>query len=163
MFIVRHHPWLVTPILRTWLRAFVKYDVDGRGSCWLATTSKQVEKLPMVLEHLASAIAPDVVFEGVLLQCYRDGRAVTPCHTDASGAGFILSLGASRTFRIHRILPDGYGCGDYDLDVVSVQCVEGTVLLMDEAFHAGWHHQIVPDPDITEEKLSLVFRVRPGG
>ncbi len=162
MFSVRHCPDLVTPLLRTWLRAFVKYDDDGRGSCWLATTSKQVERLPLLLEHLASAIAPGVAFEGVLLQCYRDGQAVTPCHTDLTGFSFVLSLGAPRTFRIHRVR-DLPGCGNYDLDVVNVQCVEGTVLIMDKEFHVGWHHQIVPDPDVTEEKLSLVFRARPGG
>ncbi len=161
MFSVRHYPEIVTPLLWVWLRAFVKYDDDGRCSCWLATTGSK--PLPLLLGNVARVIAPDRVFEGVLLQCYRDGQAVTPCHTDLTGFSFILSLGAPRTFRIHRTLPGGYGCGDYDLDVVSVQCVDGTVLIMDEAFHAGWHHQIVPDPDITEEKLSLVFRVRPGG
>ncbi len=155
MFSIRHYPGLVTPLLRVWLRAFVKYDDDGRGSCWLATTGKCAETLPLLLGNLADAIMPDVVFEGVLLQCYRNGRAVTPCHTDAGGAGFILSIGAPRTFRIHRGM---FGCGADALDVVNIECIEGTVLLMDEEFHAGWHHQIVADPDITEEKLSLVFR-----
>ncbi len=124
MLVVRHYPWLVTPLLRVWLRAFVKYDDDGRCSCWLATVGAK-ETLPLLLEHLASAVMPDVAFEGVLLQCYRDGRAVTPCHADLAGSGFILSLGAARTFRLHRVR-DLPGCGNYDLDVVNVQCVEGT-------------------------------------
>lgn len=157
MLAVRHYPHLVTPALRSWVREFVKYDDDGRGSCWLATTGKEVQSLPVMLANVADAVMPVVQFESVLLQSYRDGRAITPCHADAAG-GFILSLGAPRTFRIHRVPFLPMGCGDRDLDAMTIECVEGTVLVMDAAFHAGWHHQIVADPKDVGEKLSLVFR-----
>ncbi len=153
MFAVRHRPELVTAALRAWLGGFVRYDDDGRGSCWLATCGRKA--LPVLLGKVAQAVMPGVVFPGVLLQSYRDGNAITPCHADASG-GFILSIGAARTFRIHRSRPGG--CDDPVADGITIECVEGTCLLMDAAFHAGWHHQIIADPDITGEKLSLVFR-----
>lgn len=159
MLAVRHYPELVTPALLSWLRGFVKYDDDGRGSCWLATAGGN-GGLPIILAAVAEAVMPGVRFTGVLLQSYRDGSAVTPCHTDdgGTGDGFILSLGSPRTFRVHRIA-DGCETGD----AVHIQCVEGTALLMDCAFHAGWHHQIIADPTVTGEKLSLVFRTDPGG
>ena len=165
MISVRHYPELVTPALRAWLRAFVTYDADGRGSCWLATIGKEAEALPAMLKGIADAVAPGRIWSGALLQCYRDGEAGTPCHTDASGTGFgfILSLGAPRTFRVHRVPSGASGCGDYDLDAALVQCIEGTVLVMDEDFQRGWHHQIVLDLGIVGEKLSLVFRTKPGG
>ena len=128
MFAVRHHPELVTPELRAYLRPFVRYDGDGRGCRTLAD-----DRLPPELADAARAVAPGVAFSGVVLQCYRDGAAVTPCHTDhgITGFSFILSLGAARTFRIHRVGPGASGCGDYYLDALTVECVEGTALLMD--------------------------------
>jgi alkylated DNA repair dioxygenase AlkB len=159
MLAVRHYPQLVTPGLRAWLQAFARYDADGRGSVWLATCSKQVKKLPLLLANVANTVAPGLPFSGALLQCYHDGNAVTPCHTDAGGTGFsfILSVGATRTFRIHR-----GSCVD-SLDAMTIECIEGTVIVMDESFQRDWHHQIIPDPNITGEKLSLVFRTNPGG
>ena len=162
MLAVRPCPGLVTPALWAWLRPYVRDDDDGGGCLWLEMSGgKQTATLPLLLDRVARAVAPDAIFSGVLLQAYRDGRAVTPCHTDASGTGFgfILSLGAARTFRVH---PTTAACED-DRGAVAVECVEGTVLVMDEAFQAGWHHRIAPDPDVTGEKLSLVFRTRPGG
>lgn len=156
MLAVRHYPELATPALRAWLRPFVSYDVDGRGSRWFMEGGILLPPLADIVDR----VAPGIVWSGALLQCYRDGRAVTPCHTDAGGTGFgfILSLGATRTFRVHRAAT---AC-DCDLDAVSIECTEGAVLLMDEAFHAGWHHQIAADPGVMGEKLSLVFRTRPG-
>lgn len=149
MLSVRHYPELVTPALWAWLRALVRYDGEGRCSLWLPPGAT----LPRIV---AEAVCPGVVFSGVLLQGYRDGRAVTPCHRDPGG-GFILSLGAARTFRVHR-----GNCAE-NLDPVSIACIEGTVLIMDEAFHRDWHHQVAADPGVTDEKLSLVFRTQPGG
>jgi alkylated DNA repair dioxygenase AlkB len=159
MLAVRHYPDLVTPGLRGWLSGLVKYDDDGRDSRWLFDGSGP---MPPELTALAVVVAPGATFSGVLLQAYRDGGAVTPCHTDKGGTGdgFILSLGAPRTFRIH---PVAAGACDDDLDAVRVECREGTVLVMDEAFHAGWHHQVIADPGVTGEKLSLVFRTTPRG
>lgn len=143
MLAIRYHPELATPALVAWLRSLVRYDEEGRYSSWLPMSP--------LLAGIAEAICPGEYT--VLLQAYRDGRAITPCHSDAEG-GFILSIGATRTLRLHRVEPGG--CSN--LDVVDIECVEGTVIAMDGAFHAGWHHQIVADASVTEEKLSLVFR-----
>lgn len=168
MLEVRHYPELATPELWAWLQPHVGdyANSDGRRSKWLVES----EALPLPLAAVARAVCPDVPpgrWTRVALQCYEDGRAQTPCHTDAgaTGFGFVLSLGATRTLRLHRV-PAGTaataGCGDQDLDVVKVECVPGTVVLMDEAFHASWHHWIAPEPGVTGERLSLVFRTQPG-
>ncbi len=163
MLAIRHHPELSTVALASWLRSKAAYDVQGRMGAWLATNGE----LPRVLEGIAEEICPGIEFDGVVLQCYRDGNAATDCHTDLGyGIGFILSLGATRTFRIHRVgddFPVKAGCIDRDLDVCEIECVNGTVIVMDEAFHAHWHHQIAPDPQVTGERLSLVFRTKAKG
>lgn len=159
MLSIHQHSELATPALWDWLLSFVYYDTDGRDSRWLVTG----EPLHLFLREVSRVIMPDVHFSGVLLQAYKHGHSVTPCHTDAGGTGkgFTLSLGAPRTFRAHRTRPGISGCADYNLDRIQIQCVNGTVLLMDEEFHTNWHHQIVSDSGITEEKLSLVFRTSP--
>ncbi len=165
MLAVRHHPELATPRLWAWLRPRAGRYEGGRASCWLCEGGP----LPPELEAVALAVCPDVdpdAWAKVGLQCYRDGRAATECHTDAgaTGFGFILSLGATRTFRVHRV-PDGVrpqeGCGEYGLDARAIECAAGTAVLMDEAFHARWHHEIPPEPGATGARLSLVFRTRP--
>ncbi len=152
MLAILHRPELATPELWDWLQQYVAYDVDGRCSRWLDLASLE-------LASLARAMCPGMDFASVLLQGYRDGRAVTPCHTDQGGTGFsfILSLGAPRTFRIHRVstLCDS-------VDVVTVECVSGMVLMMDGDFQNNWHHQVIPDLEVTEERLSLSYRTRPG-
>ena len=164
MLAVRHYPELVTPELMDWLSFKVRrgYDDDGLFSQWLVEDDRP---LPGPLPDIAQAVCPGVDFRAVALRGYRDGSAVTPCHSDhgATGFGFILSLGATRTFRAHRV-PDGVRataeCGDPNLDVLEIQCVSGTVVIMDEAFHRHHHHQVAPDPG-AGERLSLVFRTQP--
>ena len=157
MLSIRHRPEAATTLLAQWLRPRLRYDADGRFSTMLVDEAP----LPQELLRVANIVCPEVdpaLFRGVVLQGYQHGRAVTPCHSDAPVFSFILSLGATRTFRIHRV-PDGGGCSD--LDALSIECVNGTALVMDEAFHAGWHHQIIPDLAVMRERLSLVFRTSP--
>ncbi len=163
MLAVRYHRELATPELYAWLRSFVRYDAEGRCGTWLAEDSP----LPPRLAAVALAVCPGRSFSGVILQAYRDGRAATECHSDRGATGFCctLSLGATRTLRLHRV-PEGCdpraGCGDPGLDVVEVLARSGTALLMDEGFQDNWHHMVAPDPGVTGERLSLVFRTRPG-
>ncbi len=176
MIAVRHHPELVTPALLAWLAGLTggtsetlvpagwlpDYDDAGQSSRWLSESPP----LEPLLARLAAAVCPGVEFESALLRGYRDGAAVTPCHTDrhATGLTMIFSLGATRTFRVHRVpagtLPLG-SCGDPDLDTVNIACPAGTALVLDESFQEGWHHQVAADPGVTEERFSLVFRTRP--
>lgn len=154
MLTIRQRPEAATALLMQWLRPRVQYDADGRFSAYLVDEAP----LPAELRRVANLVCPEVdadSFRGVILQAYRDGRAATPCHSDAPVFGFILSLGAPRTLRLHRV-PDGGGCSD--LDTIRVECVNGTAILMDADFHAGWHHQLVPDIGMMRERLSLVFR-----
>ncbi len=162
MLSVRHFPNLATAALWDWLRPFAKYDADGRASRQL---SAGVEPLAPGLESVARAVCPEAKpgeWESVLVQCYRDGSAVTPCHSDltSTGFGFILSLGAARTFRVHRTERDS--CIDYDVSPTLIECVNGTAVIMDEEFHRRHHHQIVPDAG-AGERMGLVFRTRPRG
>ena len=157
MLSIRYRPEAATTILTQWLRPRIRYDADGRFSMMLVDE----QPLPGELRRVANIVCPEVdadLFRGVVLQAYQHGRAVTPCHSDAPVFGFILSLGARRTFRIHREPCRDSGCRNSDLDAVSIECVNGTAIIMDADFHEGWHHQIVGDPAVTQEKLSLVFR-----
>ncbi len=165
MLTIRYCPEAVTPELLAWLRPQVKYDTEGRASRWLV----EAEPLPPLLAAVVGVVCRGLWkrdYSGVILQCYRNGRAVTPCHSDAGATGFcfILALGATRTFRIHRV-PTGTvptaDCGNPCLDSIQIEAVSGTAILLDEDFHATWHHQVAPDPEVTEERLSLVFRTRP--
>ncbi len=156
MLTIVHRPELVTPALRAWLRPCIHYDDDGRSSRWLAH-----HPLPRILWEVTQAIAPDVAFASVLLQAYRDGSAVTPCHSDegVTGFSFSLSIGAPRFFCIHRV-------GEQPcmaIGSVNIEVIEGTILEMSTAFQKYWHHQIIASPEVKEEKLTLVFRTRPGG
>ena len=165
MLTIRHHPELATPALLAWLRPFVRYDGEGRGCRWLVEDAP----LPPELAAVARAVCPGLgagAFSGVILQCYRDGRATTPCHSDAGATGFsfVLSLGAPRTWRTHRVPPGTRataGCGDPGLGVLEIEAVPGLAVLMGEDFHKDHHHQVAADPGVTGERLSLVFRTRP--
>lgn len=155
MLSIRHRPEAITPALLALIRPWVRYDADGRSCCWL-TDGGLTLSAPPELAAVARAVCPefDALKYGVALQGYRDGAAVTPCHSDLGSSGFILSIGATRTFRVHRVLGDV--CTN--IDEIRIECVHGTAVLMDKAFHAAWHHQIVADPGVTGERLSLVFR-----
>ncbi len=155
MLSIRYCPEAITPALLALLRPRVCYDADGRASVYLVDHAMPAPELKAV----AAAVCPETdpnLFRCVILQAYRDGRATTPCHSDLGSAGFILSVGATRTFRVHRV--SAAGCGDGATDAISIECVHGTAVVMDEAFHSGWHHQVVADESVTEERLSLVFR-----
>jgi hypothetical protein len=167
MLAVRHFPNLATPALMDRLRERARYDVDGRASVWLFSGGVY---LPADFKEIALAVCPDVppeAWEGVALQCYRDGNAITPCHSDegSTGLGFILSLGAARTLRTHRVAESGLPnpCGySSQIDVCFIECVNGTAVIWDREFHRTHHHQIVADPG-AGERLSLVFRTSKGG
>lgn len=162
MLAVRHvSPHLASAALFARLRSAARYDADGRHSRWLWSGGPG---LAADLASIACAVCPELplsAWQGVLMQCYRDGNAVTPCHSDFGHAmGFILSLGATRTLRVHRTLDGTAACGDYDLDAVRIECAHGTALVMDGEFHATHHHQLVADPG-AGERISLVFRTGP--
>lgn len=152
MLTVRHRPDLATPALLAWLRPFVSYDAGGRSS---AIVKDELAPLPAELAPVTAAFPG--AYHVIALQAYRDGAATTPCHSDGTVTGFslILSLGATRTFRIHR------GDCDSPTDVMQIECTRGTVVVMEAHFHDTWHHQLAADPGVTEERLGLVFRSKP--
>ncbi len=171
MLRVIYRPRLVTPGLLVWVRGHVgSYaNSSGRTGGWLARNTP----LPPMLEEVVRDLCPErkpAEFTEVALQCYEDGRAVTPCHTDVGTEhSFILSLGPyARMLRLHRVprevwCPDPQQCGNPDLDVIEIECVRGTVVFMDAEFYAGWHHQIPAEPEVAGERLSLVFRTKTKG
>ncbi len=167
MLTVRYHPELATPRLYDWLRPRVKSyeNSSGRQGMWLVQAP---ETLPVILAAVGVAVCPEVDprdWHTVSLQCYEDGRAVTPCHTDRVGLTFILSLGATRTFRVHRMegRPATEACTalDRETDRRDIECAPGTVVMIDEEFYSGWHHEIPLEPDRQGERLALVFRQKP--
>ncbi len=157
MLSVRYHPEIATPELLAGLRPHLRYDAEGLFSAFLA----EDEPLPHPLDEIAEAVCLGKTFRAVILRGYRDGRASTPCHSDRGATGFcmILSLGATRTMRFHR--NDGIAACGNPLDTIDVACPNGTVVCMEEWFQNLWHHQLAPDPGVTEERLSLVFRASP--
>lgn len=167
MLTVRHLPHLATPEL--WERVCrwldrTPPDADGRACVWLWASGGYGHLEPWMKE-LAQAVCPDVppeAWEGVVAQRYMHGSAVTPCHADQGHAiGFIFSLGATRTLRLHRVREGAADCGDLNLDVVCIECAEGTAVIMDEVFHRNHHHQLMASPDVRGERISLVFRTGP--
>lgn len=154
MLAIRYLPELAAPGLWTWLRPFVDYDTGGRSSRLLKGENAP---MPPELAAVAEGVCGHASFREVVLQGYRDGKATTPCHSDRgiTGFSFVFSLGAARTFRVHR------GPCDAPVDAIALQCIEGTTILMAEVFHETWHHQVAADPG-AGERLSLVFRTAPG-
>lgn len=157
MLEVRYHPELVTPALVDWLRTRVTYDAAGRFNGYL---KDELAPLPPELAHVAAAFPGRGEYFVVVLQAYRHGRTSTPCHDDGdvTGFSFILSVGATRTFRVHRVT----GPCDAATDVVDLHCPSGTVILMEGRLHDAWHHQLREDPGVTEERFGVVFRTRKG-
>lgn len=96
-----------------------------------------------VLADLADLLG--VHFSILALQGYKDGTAGTAWHADDNfGDQAIVSLGATRTFGVRR-----YGEElAYPLDA-------GDLVYMP----SGVEHRIIPQPDVTGERVALVFRV----
>ncbi len=163
MLTVRHRPELATPTLWDYLKEQLgSYEGSGgQTGKWLWRTPAL---MPPMLKDLAEALDPGRVWRTAHCQGYEDGRAQTPCHTDRAGDTVILSLGATRTLRVHRVQPGTQAqddcTGNRDLDVFEIECASGTVVAMDEEFYRDWHHWVPPEPDRTGERLSLVFRAK---
>jgi alkylated DNA repair dioxygenase AlkB len=91
-----------------------------------------------------------VRFTVFAFQAYRDGTAGCDWHRDASfGAQAIVSLGATRTF--------GVRCGD---EYSYHQLDAGDLVYMPDGFQDDCEHAVIPEPDITGERVSLVFRTK---
>ena len=78
-------------------------------------------------------------FKALAFQAYRDGTATTPLHRDEYAHQAMLSIGATRTFLVDG---DTFPVADGDI-----------IYLTDREEHA-----VLPDPDVTAERCSLVFR-----
>jgi alkylated DNA repair dioxygenase AlkB len=87
-------------------------------------------------------------FTVVAFQAYRNGRAGCDWHADANfEAQAILSLGASRTLGTRR--------GD---EVHRTWLDAGDLVYMPPGFQREWEHCVPLEPDVPDERISLVFR-----
>jgi alkylated DNA repair dioxygenase AlkB len=96
-------------------------------------------------------------FNSVLLNYYRDGQDSVAWHSDAErelGTDpqiASLSFGASRRFELkhkHR----------RELNKLSMELAEGSLLLMGKGVQQHWLHQIPKQAGITAARLNLTFR-----
>ena len=113
---------------------------ENRASGYLSTDMVWVEP---IVDDLAELLG--IRFTILALQGYKDGTAGTAWHADDNfGDQAILSLGVTRLFGIRR----GGLDASYLLDA-------GDLVHMP----SGLEHRIIPQPDISGERVALVFRM----
>jgi alkylated DNA repair dioxygenase AlkB len=119
---------------------------DNRATAWL----DDEPWLAPLLDDLERRV--DVRFTSSAFQAYRDGWAACGWHNDPPfDTQAILSLGASRLFGTRRA-----GVELFDrLD-------SGDLLFMPSGFQDEWEHCVPPEPAVTGERISLVFRTNRG-
>jgi len=130
-------------------RCFTYAPADNRATGYLYADGEQdwPEAMaalgPWLIAELHQLL--NVRFTVVAFQAYQDGNAWTDWHVDSAfGGQAILSLGATRTF----------GVGD---DLIRVAAGD-LIYLADHV-----RHSVRPDPEVTGERCSLVFRAPLGG
>lgn len=104
------------------------------------------------IAHIADDLLDllNVRFTHLAFQAYRDGNTGTDWHADSTfDEQAIVSLGATRTIGLRR-------CDGVE-EYLSLQA--GDLLHMPPGFQNTWEHRIVPQPDVTDERIALVFRV----
>lgn len=150
--------WATDPAtLLSALRGCFTYpEGEGRATGWLFTDDEQLwppslaELGPRLLNDLLGHVG--VAYTDVAFQGYRDGEAATSWHADSSfDAQALISLGATRSFGLKR--PDG-------VDEHYIALTAGDLLVMPSGFQKVWLHCVPPDPHVTDERCSLVFRTR---
>ena len=113
---------------------------DNRASGYLSTDMAWITP---IVDDLAELVG--VRFNILALQGYKDGTAGTAWHADDNfGDQAIISLGVTRLFGIRR----GGNEASYLLDA-------GDLVHLP----TGLEHRIIPQPDVTGERVALVFRV----
>lgn len=146
----KRHP---VPRLQQW------YGDPGTGYRYSGVVLEPLPWTPRIaaLRDRASAAA-GARFNSVLLNLYRDGADKVGWHADDEPelgqhpTIAAISLGATRRFRLrHRHRED--------LDAVSIDLKDGSLLVMAGATQACWHHAVTPTKRAVGPRISLTFRV----
>ena len=98
-------------------------------------------------------------FNGVLLNCYRDGNDSVGWHSDNEaewGPNPVIasvSFGATRDFMLKHLTLE---------EVDPVRCVlsHGSLLVMGDGVQTHWQHQLPKRKRVTEPRINLTFRNR---
>lgn len=133
--------WPNTAEILTALRGLFTYDSGGRAASYLEADW---------LAPLYAKLADDIGLRFTLsaFQAYADGTASTDWHADTPfDAQAILSLGAERSIGLRR--------GGFEQ---TFPLRDGDLLYMPSGFQKDWEHRIPPDPTVTAERCSIVFR-----
>ncbi|MDJ0973285.1 MAG: alpha-ketoglutarate-dependent dioxygenase AlkB [Planctomycetota bacterium] len=123
------------------------------GNTW--TPLPWLPELRTVRERIAPA-TPEVEWNAVLANLYRDGRDSMGWHADdepeLGPAPWIasVSFGAERTFRLKR--KDGGG------EPVNVELTHGSLLVMEPPTQAHWVHALPKRLRVTAPRVNLTFR-----
>jgi len=122
---------------------------------WLAellSLKTRVEKVTP-LEAYSNLGLPNVGYNAVLCNLYRDGNDSVGLHADAEPEmGPViasLSLGAERLFRLKR--KDG-------TIVFAEKLPHGSLLIMAGTTQADFKHEVPKEPNITRPRINLTFR-----
>jgi alkylated DNA repair dioxygenase AlkB len=152
---VIHRAWLPNPeeVLAALDECFNYGPGEERATGYLYVAAEQpwpqpLTKIgPRLLDELEWFL--DIRFTIVAFQAYANGNAWTDWHADtAFDVQAILSLGATRTFGLNHNGEPSY-----------LSLAAGDLLFLPD----HWSHSVRPDPEVTKERCSLVFRtVRPG-
>lgn len=131
-------------------RCFTYENGSGRWAGYVYSDGVWAEPLaelgPEILDGIADEV--DVRPTIALIQAYRDGTASCDWHNDDSfDFQAILSIGVTRRFAIRR--------GD-----IEAVCTldNGDLVVMPSGFQLDWEHRMLTDPDVSGERLALVFR-----
>jgi len=147
------------------------YQYSGQTMTRQPLTSTTAALMSTVNAYLGTA------FNGILVNCYRDGSDKLSAHSDAEDAldrnlrcvaG--LSFGAVRTFRVRyksATVPEGLvvdssvDCRKYGSTIIAdIPCEEGMLLVMGGNFQSEFTHEIpsVSVNKVSAPRLSLTFR-----
>ena len=127
----------------------VKYEYTG--------VSHTAEGWPPVLEEFKRRVesAAGVVFNGALLNLYRNGLDTVGYHRDnestlVPGAPIgSLSLGAIRRFLLKH---------DRTKEIIELELEHGSLLILGGTIQDSWTHTIPPARHVTGERINVNFR-----
>jgi len=141
----------VLPRLQTWhADAGIRYSYSNN----LLLTRPWTALLSEIRAEIETFLG--IGFNSVLVNCYRNGEDYVGYHADNEAElgeqPWIasLSFGTTRTFAFRH---------KKTAEQQSIQLDHGDLLLMHPAFQHNWFHSIPLEPNITQSRINLTFRL----
>lgn len=139
-----------------WVNRFPRWEAHPYPSAIQHLQDYLQHTIVPELSAIHPVVQPDITLNSCLLNWYRDGSQFIPPHRDnAVSFGenptiLGVSIGAERTFRlVRRQAPHQ----EYTLRLAN-----NSLFMMAGATQRYYLHEILPEPECTQERWSLTFR-----